>query len=775
MAKNRPAIEGEENNQHKCLCYNSSMANMPDSAPQKAPQSTASVQVNAELPPQTTLEIIIEAETPTDHQRHQYRLHNRTDRRQVIQRSLPVLQRSWLTRLRTLPWAFLIALGITLLIHFVGLDRFPIYFFTDEAIQTMHASDLLHNKLRVDKEYLPTYFVNGDQYNLSVSVYVQVLPALLFPRSIWVTRGVSVLISLLASLSVGLTLRDIFRARQPWLATLLLGITPAWFLHSRTAFETVLAVSFYAAFLYAYLRYRCGSPRFLYLAIVCAALSFYSYSPAQLVIALTAALLFFSDLRYHWQQRAFLLRGLGLIVVLTLPYLRHQLNHPGETARHLQILNSYWIRDIPLSEKLSIYFKEYLRGLDLRYWYWPNAVDLMRHKFDEYGHVLRWTLPLLALGLGAALWKGLRPTAPNAPTPPAAAYRSLLLALLAAPSGAALVQLGVTRALFIVIPLCLLSALGLEVLLRALARRSIALLRIVSALAWLILSAGSLYLLQDSLRNGPLWFQDYGLAGMQYGAKPLFSAVRTYLDEHPGVKMIVSPSWANGTDIVARFFFEDPLPFQLGSVIGHVEDYRPLDSQTVFVVIPEEYTALKNSNKFSEIHLEQVLYYPNGEPGFYFVRLRYVDNAEALFAEEVERRRQLQSGEVLIDGETVPVRYSTLDMAEIGTAFDGDPFTLLRTRENNPMRILLDFPSPRPLQAVSARLGGVQTRLTVLVYAPGEDEPQRFSQEVPQNPEPRWVTVTLPETMTVARLEIQILNVNDGEIAHVHLWEVTLK
>jgi hypothetical protein len=751
------------------------MLKVHDSIHPSDAQTTGKVQVQAELPPHTELEITIEAETETGTQRHTHTLRNCTAKPQVIQRILPIVRPNWLSRLGGLPWAFVLALSLTLLMHFVALDRFPIYFFTDEAIQTMHASDLLHNHLRVDKEYLPTYFVNGDQYNLSVSVYVQVLPALLLPRSIWVTRGVSVILSLLASLSVGLIMRDIFQAKQPWLATMLLGITPAWFLHSRTAFETVLAVSFYAAFLYAYLRYRCGAPHFLYLAILCAALSFYSYSPAQLVITLTAALLFFSDLRYHWQQRAFLLRGLGLLIVLSLPYLRHQLNHPGETARHMQILNSYWIREIPLTDKLGIYFKEYLRGLDLRYWYWPNNTDLMRHKLDHYGHVLRWTLPLFGLGLSAALWKGLRPASINATGQQAAAYRTLLLAMFAAPSGAALVQLGITRALFMVIPLCLFSALGVELLLGWLTHRRLSLLRLGTALAWLTLTAGSIYLLQDSLRNGPLWFQDYGLGGMQYGAQPLFSAVRQYLEEHPGVKMIVSPSWSNGTDIVARFFFEDPLPFQMGSVIGHIEEYRPLDSQTVFVVIPEEYKALKNSDKFSEINIEQILNYPNGEAGFYFLRLRYVDNAEALFAAEAERRRELQTGEVLIDGETVPVRYSTLDMAEIGTAFDGDPFTLLRTRENNPMRILLDFPSPRQLEAVSARLGGVETRLTVLVYGTDSAEPLSFYEQVPQSPEPRWVTVTLPQAMTAARLEIQILNVNDGEIAHVHLWEVKLK
>jgi len=42
------------------------------------------------------------------------------------------------------------------------------------------------------------------------------------------------------------------------------------------------------------------------------------------------------------------------------------------------------------------------------------------------------------------------------------AYRTVLIAVLAAPTGEALVQLGITRALAMVIPLALLTAIGLS-------------------------------------------------------------------------------------------------------------------------------------------------------------------------------------------------------------------------------------------------------------------------------------------------------------------------
>ena len=77
-------------------------------------------------------------------------------------------------------------------------------------------------------------------------------------RSTLVTRAVAALIALSGTLAAGLILRQAFGLRRAWLGVLLLTITPAWFLHSRTAFETGLYASLFAWALYAYLRYRAG-------------------------------------------------------------------------------------------------------------------------------------------------------------------------------------------------------------------------------------------------------------------------------------------------------------------------------------------------------------------------------------------------------------------------------------------------------------------------------------------------------------------------------------
>ncbi len=683
--------------------------------------------------------------------------------------------RRWLSRLRAQPlslsvWLLAASFLVYALTRLIALADFPIYFFTDEAVQTVLAADLVRDGMRgYTGELLPAYFPNGTQYNLSLSVYLQVLPYLLFGKSVFVTRTTAALVTLLSALAVGLALRQVYGCRAAWGGVLLLTLTPVWFLHARTAFETALAVSFYAAFLYSYLRYRQGALGWVYGMAVFAALTFYSYSPAQMVIFVTVVMLFFSDLRYHWQQRSRLAGGLALGLMFALPYARFQADHPGETMRHLAVLNSYWLSSQPLAAKLGIYLREYLGGLNPLYWFNPNPAELMRHVMPGYGHLGLWSLPFIVIGLARAVRRIRQPE-----------YRLLLLAILATPAGAALVQLGVTRALFMVVPAALLGGLGLDYVLDWLTRRgemrftALPVRSLLAGLVFIIMVAGAFAMLGDALANAPTWFEDYGLAGMQWGARQLFAAVDDYLADNPGVDLIVSPSWANGTDVLARFFADDPQPYRLGSIEGYLNEYKPLDETTRFVMIPDEWRKVQESDKFSDVQVERILPYPNGKPGFYFVRLRYVDNAAQLFAAESEQRRALvQDVVVLPDGAAVTVRHSQLDMGEIFHAFDGDANTLTRSLEANPLRIRLTFDAPRELNGLTARIGGVPGKVVVWVEPLDGSAAVSFEQEKVETPDPRDVRVEFGQTLTTRQVEIEVWSTRDTGPAHVHLWEIT--
>lgn len=348
-------------------------------------------------------------------------------------------------------WLFLGALTLYVVTRLIGLDQFPIYFFTDEANQTQSIATLVENDYRLDDVLLPTYFPNGLYFNLGLSVYAQWLPYIIFGKSAVITRMTSVLITMIAALSIGLILRDVFKLKRWWLGTLFLSITPSWFLHSRTAFETAEFVAFYSGALCAYLFYRYRSPFYLYVALFLAACAFYTYSPAQFIIPITVILLAISDWGYHSENRHTVLRGTGLVFALSIPYLRFFFYNPHIPLMHLNTLGSYWMLSVPFLEKLGHYFSEYMVGLSPWYWYIPNIRDLSRHLMKGYGHIMLLTLPFAIAGV-ISLLHHLR----------LSANRAILIVLLISPSAAALVGTGVTRALLFVIPVSILTAIGFE-------------------------------------------------------------------------------------------------------------------------------------------------------------------------------------------------------------------------------------------------------------------------------------------------------------------------
>lgn len=744
-------------------------------------------------------------------------------------------------------WLFLGALGIYLATRLIGLDQFPIYFFTDEANQTQSIARLVEEKYRLDDVFLPTYFANGLYYNLGLSVYIQWLPFLLFGKSAVITRATSALITLISAASAGLIMRDIYKAKYWWTGVLFLSITPAWFLHSRTAFETAEFVSFYAGALYAYLLYRCRSPRYLYAALVLSACAFYTYSPAQIIVVLTAFALAISDFGYHLDNPRVLRTAIPLTLILAFPYLRFIFQNPHIPLEHLDTLGSYWVSGQSDLQKLSRYLSEYAVGLSPWYWYVPNTRDLPRHLMKGYGHILPATLPLAIIGM-ASLLRNLRQPA----------NRAVLIAMLASPSAAALVGVGITRSLSFVIPACIVTAIGFEKLatwisapglhpdqpapasapprLRpvpgllilsagaalALAFPSSPLINRISlgALAlilaaqisgadeWLacrtnktkapsttrrawpnhisvalaaftVLSGANLWALTDALRNGPTWYNDYGLGGMQYGAFQIFDEIEQYRRERPGADIMFSPDWANGADVLVHFFMGYPPPIKIGSIRGHLSNQRPLDDSMTFVVTPAEYNQVLNNPKFADLQTDKIVPYPNGQPGFYFIRLRYSAGADELFAAEAAARRRLEESTLTLNGEAIQARHSRLEgesqEKSIALLFDGDPLTMAKTESANPFVVELTFPSPRQINGFSIVIGATSASITLTGYAYEGAPPIAYKfagRATLRDPE---LTFNLPAPMTVLILRIEKLDPYANEPAKNHLWEITLR
>lgn len=508
------------------------------------------------------------------------------------------------------------ALIIYILTRFIGLTRFPITFFADEAAQTVLAVELVQNGFSHEGIFLPTYFLNVDKYSLSLTVYSQVVPYLLFGKSILALRGTSVLIGMIGVVAVCLTLKKIFRTPYWWSGALLLAISPAWFMHSRTAFEAPAATALYAAFLLSYLFYLYRSPKYFVLSIVTGALTFYSYNPARVICLATIVLLGLSDFRYHWENRKLILGYWWLILLCLLPYIRFQIIHPFAGVDQLFLLNSYWIKNIPLHEKILQLGNQLIVGLSPVYWFFPNQLDLIRHVMKGYGHLLWATLPFALIGIYIT-FKHIR----------ISAYRVLLIALVGALFGAAIVEITITRALPFIIPVTLLTTIGLSATIERFVRSYRAHIALSLGL-WIVISSINLLMLNDALTNGSLWFRDYGLHGMQYGSPQIFEEIRDIQEQSPDTNIILSPYWANGASMLSRFFLDDLKQLQWGVISDYLAVDYSIEEDDLFIMLPHEYDMALTSGKVEEIRVQQIVNYPDGNPGFYFTNVYLVEGAE---------------------------------------------------------------------------------------------------------------------------------------------------
>ncbi len=667
------------------------------------------------------------------------------------------------TKPKTAHVLFWLGMAFYLLTRLIALDKFPIYFFSDEAIQTMSAFDLINNGFRdFQGKLFPVYFQNGQQYNLSLSVWLQVLIAWL-PRSVWLTRALPAMISLVFPLSVSLWARDFLRSKHWWLVPLLISALPAWFLHSRTAFETSLGVSFYSLFLFFYLRYRSKNRKNLLLALLFGACAFYSYAPLQLVVVATGLVLLIVDWRYHFHDTKSLLFGLVTLLLLALPYILFQLNHQQALSNHLHLLRSYWLSDIPLLNKLGIFLGKWLQGLNPLYWFFPNQTDLVRHQMKGLGHLPWFFLPFFLVGL----WQSIK----NWKEP---ACRLALIALFVAPLGAAIADIAITRVLVMVVPFSLLIFLGLNQTLEFLRNKNL-LRNLPAYFSAIAIAIFSIWMGWYAIVKGPLWYSDYGLYGMQWGGQQLSQKISEFIQDNPQSKLKLSPAWANNTDIIMRYFLGDPLPLEIGTIREFDLYYQELDPNQVFIVTPEEYSWLVQNPKFDQIEVLDSQEWPDGRKGFIFLRLEYSPQARQIFEVDLQQRRQPEVSEFDMLGQQVNITYSRLDLGTIAHIFDGDNATPLRTFEANPLVISIEFPQPIELQKVTAMVGAPATRLCAAITLDKSGQKLIFAETLPSSDQIRPITISFGETYQVSQLKIWVESINEPEPTHVHLWELILE
>jgi hypothetical protein len=209
---------------------------------------------------------------------------------------------------------------------------------------------------------------------------------------------------------------------------------------------------------------------------------------------------------------------------------------------------------------------------------------------------------------------------------------------------------------------------------------------------------------------------------------------------------------------------------------GYLTWKRDLKPNTIYVLPAQQYEQVRGSGKLVVEQPIRMLQYPNGQPGFFFVRMRYVDNIDAILAAEREARRQLVEDITTINGQTVRVAHSRTDLGSVADLFDNDRRTLMRGFEANPLVFELEFPKSRAISGIGLDFWRVDLGLTVTIMPDDGSQPQVFTATYRNPPLDPHVEINLSNGPIKARkLRIELLKLSADDVAKIHVQGIQLR
>jgi hypothetical protein len=92
----------------------------------------------------------------------------------------------------------------------------------------------------------------------------------------------------------------------------------------------------------------------------------------------------------------------------------------------------------------------------------------------------------------------------------------------------------------------------------------------------------------------------------------------------------------------------------------------------------QDYLRVVKSGLFSNISIHEVIPFPDGNPGFIFVELTYLPDADRIIERRDQERRRPIVSNVYSHGQQLSIVHSKLDMGSIENVFDNNDETLIR-------------------------------------------------------------------------------------------------
>jgi hypothetical protein len=660
--------------------------------------------------------------------------------------------------------------------RFLSLEEFPIYFFCDEAFIGIETRKLIANGFfSSDGAFLPMYWNKAEgRWVPQISIYLSIIPTLLFPGKIWALRVVTGIVSLFGILIGSWGLQKVTKERDlVWLPLAFATIMPVLILHNRLAFETSNAISGIFAALGFYYAYRLESPRYLTGFIATVLFTFYSHWSGSIVISGICAALLLIDAPYHIstirKYPRFMVLQVVVILIGAVPFFRFLYTQPLGIFQQLSILGSGVARVEPLSETLNSATNRFFAAFDPAYWFRYNYLpDQLRHLWKDRPFLASFSeIPfLVGLVISVCTFWTVR-------------SRVLLVFFLCGALPVLVVETHVQRMFYMVAPAILIMAVGINFFYQYC---RICLLKQVIQFLILILVLFETTALTKEFLGAGLWYNTYTLGGLQWGAKALFAeAIPKILLEYPQATITSSGEWANGADSFPLFFLNSE---QLARIHGmpfdlfHPESDQTIPAERIFILSPPERLRIEESGKFKTIEPIYEVPYPDGTLGFTFSRLEYVDTIEEIMLPERMARLVPQQASLMVWGTNTILTFSRLDMGSISEIFDHNVFTVARGVVANPFEIDMGFQEPQVGLGVKLELFPMNAGVKITVKDSdgnivGEGNAEARMQEPDKDTSIELRFANSP--VSFSRMELEVRSLNDlPNRAHVHIRELAL-
>lgn len=493
----------------------------------------------------------------------------------------------------------ILVLACVVRVHDLGAD--PPGFFADEASYGYNAYKILHTGEDEHGARMPLFFKAFGEYKLPVYTYSQVPFIAAFGLSELPVRLTSAFYGVLTVAALYLLAKRLFDDEAVALGSAaVLAILP-WHIHySRTGMgENVTFVFFLVLSLYLFYR-GLERPKLWLLSGVSFAVTLYAYRSAWVTVP---PLLIVLSVLYHrelWRQRRYAFAGFAIVALATLPIVWHLASVDTDRSQDNSILHL----GLGKTETVRRFFDNYRLHFTDGFLFRGRGEVNLRHVIPGQGWIYWWQLPLLAAGLIEMLWTPKRQHV----------LVVALLVLFPLPAAVSDTSPNSMRSVLGVVPVSIITAVGLVTVARLLAQlpsTTLAIRRAMVASVLIVVGIFAGIAFASFLRTYEGSYKELasGYDGWQWGGRAIVERFVALQDDY---NTFLIDSQFNAPGIFIRFYAPDG---ECSKCTGaYIQNYRP-DKKQLFALRPGSRWLDKPYTEHGRI------FYPDGELAFRLVEV----------------------------------------------------------------------------------------------------------------------------------------------------------